>query len=556
MANEFSHTLVKRPKRGRYDFSHSRKQGLRFGGLYPTLTEFIVPDDDVSISMAQVVRLAPMPLPTFMDMKIRHDFFFVPLRLLYGAEELDNLFGYAGKRACLSDTYFVANFISDGAGSNTRAPFFQGSLFDCLGYCPPTQLSEFDPSNSITPIIQQAISALVSSTAGPSDVSNYNLAFSDYYAELTSSGPLLGNDELNIEKLFAYHFIWRDWYRFTGMNPGNADPEQYLKNGVLTAVLPHYLNGDISFPADPWLNQTYLLSYLGNPSLPFSNAVLTDFKYAHLQKDMFTSVRYGNKPQVLIPANNGTIPQLRQASAVQRFVDLLSITGKRYYDNILGIFGVRPDGPADDRVQFLARYTQYIKSGEVLTTATTAQASTGDYAGRGILIDAKNYIFKRHFTEHGWLFCITSIVPEIDYRGLRRDLTDNSVYDIPNPPLAQVGDQSVLERETFFDWTFPKNGSIGDQFRYYNYKSHPNEVCGDFLNPTLSPFTAIPYAGSSFNLIPSTNIIDLSRVTPSAYNFIFNDVSNPYIGGDRFFCKFTFEEWITRSLPKYINYHL
>lgn len=557
MANAFSHALVKKPKRSRNDFTHSNKLGMRFGALTPTLTEMIFPDDDVAISMAQVIRLAPMPLPTFMDLKIRHDFFFVPLRLLYGVEHLDKVFGYGGNRGALEPNDFLKNFVAyydDGETPipNSSVPFVSGTLLDHLGYCPPSQLTDWQ--DQFFDGIDVKFNKLKTSNLS-NDIKAFNNAFAQYvWSADANSTPVINTDPLCIEKIIAYHFIWRDWYRFTGINPDNTEPENYLLNGVLS-ILPYEMTNTLASPVDSWLNDSKLLPFLASSSKPFNSSYLTQYKYAHLRKDMFTSVRYGNKPQVLIPAN-GTIPQLREASAVQRFVDLLSITGKRYYDNILGIFGVRPEGPADDRVQFLARYQSYIKSGEVITTATTSEATTGDYAGRGILIDAKNYIFKRHFTEHGYLFCISSIVPEVDYRGMGRDITDISVYDIPNPPLSQIGDQSVLKREMYFDWNDALDTSIGDQFRYYAYKSHNNEVHGDFLSPTLAPFTSLPHASSSFASIPLTNVIDFSRVTPAAYNYIFNDVTSYWLNGERFFAKLDFDEWITRSLPKYINYHL
>lgn len=108
---------------------------------------------------------------------------------------------------------------------------------------------------------------------------------------------------------------------------------------------------------------------------------------------MFTSVRYGSKPVVLIPTgSSGTIPNLREASAVQKFIDIISVAGQRYWDKVPALYDVIPEGMKDERVKFLARYQSFIKVGEVITTATTSQAETGDYAGRGLLVDGK-YLF-------------------------------------------------------------------------------------------------------------------------------------------------------------------
>lgn len=89
----FEKVLVKNPKRGRFDFSHGNTLSMQFGKLTPTEIRFICPGDDVTVSMEQIVRVAPMPVPTFVNMKVRHDWFFVPLSMIYNQQALDALLG-------------------------------------------------------------------------------------------------------------------------------------------------------------------------------------------------------------------------------------------------------------------------------------------------------------------------------------------------------------------------------------------------------------------------------------------------------------------------------
>ena len=151
--NPFTTALVKAPQRARFDFNHSNTVGLRLGALTPTLTEFIVPGDEVSLSLEQICRLAPMPVPTFTPLKVRHDFFFVPLRLLYGNDYLDRLFGSSSsdrKRAYVRNLEWVFRLGSRirfddpsdygmgwipvfGPGNNVPYPV-AGSLMDYLGF--------------------------------------------------------------------------------------------------------------------------------------------------------------------------------------------------------------------------------------------------------------------------------------------------------------------------------------------------------------------------------------------------------------------------------------
>lgn len=545
--NPFNTAFLKAPKRSRFDFNHSNTVGIQFGALTPTLSHFIVPGDEVSMSMEQIVRLAPMPVPTFVNMKVRHDFFFVPLRLLYGSEYLDKLFGAEtssiARARCESldmfTYWFSMNFERDASSSSTTvqmihpgaAPFVPGTLFDYLGYPVFTDRNGALNSTKINALVNQG-----------------TVAFATAFNVVNSNDPiynaLSSSPEINVEKLFAYHFIWRDWYRFVGIQD-NTIVESYLNNGILSrwndSIYSIYDNTDDFSNIEP--------SYTNGR---FHSYELGLIKYAHLTKDMFTSVRYGSKPTVLIPSGaGGTIPALREASALQRYLDIISITGQRYFDKVKGLFGIEPEGPKDDRVQFLGRYQQFIKVGEVLTTATTSEAETGDYAGRGILLDGK-YIFKRRFTEHGWLFCITSVIPNIAYNGLHRELTDVYPIDSPLPSLAEVGDQTVFSREVFFGYAqnIPNNASFGDQFRYYAYKSLNDEVHGSFLMDTFRPWSPL----KTFN--GGTNVIDISQVRSDEWNYLFNDTDSEYIYGDRFFMNLDFYESVTRALPKYINYHL
>lgn len=577
----FQSALVKKPKRARFDFSHSNTFGMKIGFAYPTEVRFIVPGDDVAVSMNQVARLAPMPVPTFADLKVRHDWFFVPCRLMYNERDMSLIFGSAGESNALprlslkiddfrcafsSPVRSVIDGVTVEGGLNwdvflSRFGDFYvpGSLFDFLGYPVPSDKNYYfhnqDPFGALEEAFHRSINDLnrdrEQEKTSLLDLTSQN----DYYNYVTSA-PFL------IEPLLAYHYIWRDWYRFSGIQDSQIT-EPYLENHVLSS------NGFKSFVdavsdgsreltfspnvtalVDNYLQDDYLIR--NGSDHPTFGQLLGRLRQVHLTKDMFTSVRYGSKPTVLIPTgDNANIPTLREASAIQRFIDLVSIVGSRYFDKVKALFNVKATGFADDRVQFLARYQQFIKIGEVLTTATTESAKTGDYAGRGILIDG-NYLFRRSFSEPGWLMCITSVIPDIAYTGLSRQLSDTYFVDTPVPALAQIGDQTVYNREVDFRFENGANndGSFGDQFRYYAYKSAPNEVHGSFKMESMRSWVPTQDYADLFN------VIGYSKVNPLYWNKFFNDFGTSPIFGDRFYFKLDFNEYITRQLPKYINYHL
>lgn len=539
----FEKVFVKKPKRARFDFTHGNSLSMRFGMLTPTEVRFITPGDEVAVSMEQLVRLAPLPVPTFVNMKIRHDWFFVPLSMMYSSRAMDLLLGTGNTNArnrvrVASMKSYVANFCK------LSSPLLPSSIHDYLTIPVPSDVNYSDPQGYLAAFI-----------ANPTQT-NYDNLF-----DTSNSAPFFNvfadNIPFTIEPLLAYHYIWRDYYRFTGVEtdavPGT---ESWLENhvfnenhisqaiGVNNSIIYNSSNNPIGLSSFARHKGAGVVSeawttYLGIPY------------YAHYKKDMFTSVRYGTKPTVLIPTgSSGTIPNLREASAIQKVIDLFSVAGSRYWDKVPAVWNVVPEGMKDERVKFLARYQSFVKVGEVITTATTSEAETGDYAGRGLLIDGK-YLFRRRFTEHGWLMCISSIVPDIHYTGFSRQWMDVNMFDTPIPQFANVGDQSVYQRELFFDWDgLTNNGSLGDQFRYYAYKSAPNEVHGDFLMKSFEAWTAL----GKFSY--GNNIIDMTKVYPQDWNHVFGVSGDPVVFGSKFFIDLTFHEYITRSLPKYVSYSL
>lgn len=543
----FEKVLVKKPKRARFDFSHGNTLSMQFGRLTPTEIRFIVPGDDVAVSMEQIVRVAPLPVPTFVNMKVRHDWFFVPLSMMYNQQALDLLFGqnptsYNRARVDTLTTYigaFSGIDINTYGNPCTQEPFVPGSIHDFLNLPVFTDVNMTQNGSLAT-----AFNDFMSSPTA----AYYTALITDPTVKAITDampGPVL-------EPLLAYHYIWRDWYRFTGMDATNSGvvPDYWLENHIFN---PSFVQSPVIGANPTWNSYNAGGAFYHGPNT--MNSYLGIPYNAYLKKDMFTSARFGNKPQVVIPTGaNGTIPNLRTASALQKFIDLIAVAGARYWDKVKSIWNETPSGMKCERAQFLGRYLAFVKIGEVITTANTADGTTGDYAGRGMLVDGK-YIFKRHFTEHGWLMCISSIVPEMAYNGYDRQLTDVNMMDTPIPSFANIGDQSVLGREIRVLYTNQQqnNVSFGDQFRYYAYKSDVNRVHGDFLMRSFSPWTAIIPADQYLNF----NARDYSYVDPLVWNKVFESTRgrDPFFNG-RFYVDLTFHEFVTRNLPKYVSYAL
>ena len=317
----FEKVLVKKPKRARFDFTHGNSVSVRFGMLTPTETRFIVPGDEVAVSMEQIVRLAPMPVPTFVNMKVRHDWFFVPLSMMYNKRGMDLLLGTSS-----SGTRYRFRASSLGSYKAHFAPYTSplvpSSLHDYLGY-PVVS----DANNNTVATEVNAFASSPSSTT-------YDAIWTALGTTvLTESFPVV------LEPLLAYHYIWRDYYRYTGLSvDGVPGQESWLENHCLNENHINFAVGTTDLitltSSKPGIQGSFRHPGSSEPSTETWSMYLGKPYWAHYKKDMYTSIRYGTKPTVLIPTGtSGTIPNLREASAAQNFVDLLSVSGQRYWES-------------------------------------------------------------------------------------------------------------------------------------------------------------------------------------------------------------------------------
>lgn len=62
-----------------HDKSFDNNTTMDFGGIQPLLSEYMLPDSDISVNAKQLVRLAPMPTPSFARINLQNYARFVPI---------------------------------------------------------------------------------------------------------------------------------------------------------------------------------------------------------------------------------------------------------------------------------------------------------------------------------------------------------------------------------------------------------------------------------------------------------------------------------------------
>lgn len=119
---------------------------------------------------------------------------------------------------------------------------------------------------------------------------------------------------------------------------------------------------------------------------------------------------------------------------------------------------------------------------EVINNSGTEDQPLGSLAGRGVATNHKggNVIFKAD--EPGYIFCITSITPRVDYfQGNDWDLYLNTMDDLHKPQLDGIGFQDRLYQSLNASANITDlKKSIGKQPAWIEYMTNVNKTYGNF----------------------------------------------------------------------------
>ena len=119
---------------------------------------------------------------------------------------------------------------------------------------------------------------------------------------------------------------------------------------------------------------------------------------------------------------------------------------------------------------------------EVVNNSGTEDQPLGTLAGRGIATNYKggNIVFKAD--EPGYIFCITSLTPRVDYfQGNEWDNYLLTLDDLHKPQLDGIGFQDRLYRSINANTPYAMSGkSIGKQPAWIEYMTNVNKTYGNF----------------------------------------------------------------------------
>ena len=529
----FKQQPVDIPNRSGMDLSFENVLSMTTGTLIPVLVEEVLPNETYSLGYMCEAQLPPMATEFYGRIDMRLEAFFVPNRILWGGWQdfmtmpVNNPFApevyrpqhlpsylRTGDVKTATTTYFGSTFAGTKSEITDIPLFGSGSLADYLG--------------------------LKTSIDQETTVAN------DLYVLFP-----------NILPFVAYHKIYDDWYRNPNVTvplfvrPAGALVNSSNNAGPNMSYLP-YVSTLSAENLDNSLNVSAIAGNLvkrkeggylmelcsscyftgnGNPASVLQYDMTPNIFSFHQrcwEKDYYTTAAFypqssTSPASIDIPDGQSklTIPQIRSANVLQRWLERNNIAGMRYSDQIKATWGVLPSDALLDRPLFLgsSKFGLYTKGVSNSTYSAESEiynrnpfnGAVGSRAGSTHGYGKDSLFDTFTSTEHGFLMVVASVVPHAYYgSGVRRYLTRSQIGDFANPLLQGLGEQPIYNSELIWNIYSPlPKGTLtnptlyygtnifGYQQQYSEYKYHDDEVHGLLqARESLSSFTLQRYFAS------------------------------------------------------------
>lgn len=522
---------------------------MDFGFCQPLFCQFLLPDSNISVSAKQLVRLAPMPVPSFARVSLVNKFVFVPWSDLcsYYEAMLSNMpyngsfvptqlpFVYnAYLSRCLLDSSLgsVANFYEIDTTVPSPITYKLCSSMDALKYSQSlatqweTELSEYacNKKFSFTPLQSQdsgispnSADYLVNFVSGEKHViaafrySTRVKHLRSVFIGLGYSLALQDWTKVNALPIFAFYKAWFDTYapkRTVAWT--DTDVFQFLKHvsdSYFTNLGNDEDNMDVVFKS---LSDCYYVSnddFVSVHRADIDNVSLGAFSFVDSNGGISDSQQVSTFSQ---PSLNGDIRliALDVVKRLTRFVNKDSIIGQKMSTWVRNHFNAQVANSLYQDVYQVKTDILPLQINDVFSTADTADASSnlgerlGSYAGKGIGFGDTGCKF--HSDRHGYLLCISAIVPKSGYfqgndtslYGLDRFTLPSADFDALGMEVTPfgfiAGDIGYTDMTADTQDKLDYSAGFGFVPRFSGYKFKKNIVNGDMsrrsLIDSMSPY--------------------------------------------------------------------
>jgi hypothetical protein len=509
MEHRFSEVPEINVPRSTFNRSHTLKTTFDADYLVPILVDEILPGDSISLDLSFIARMST-PLYPIMDNLFLETFFFaVPYRLLW--TNFEKMMGAQDNPADSID-YTIPEIQYGGAGHAI------GSLADYMGI--------------------------------PTGVSGAGANTLDY-----SALPFR-----------AYNLIYREWFRSqdlqnsptinTDNGPDGATDFSLLKrtkrHDYFTSCLPFLQKGDAvdmplgtSAPVEGTNTPPEFMDGVGGSSdtiryrTPTADRISGAAGHGWSDGDQLI---WGDETGLQADLSSAVAPsvnELRLAVQTQRLLERFARGGTRYVEILRSVYGVTSPDFRHQRPEYLGGGSTVINISPIANTDFTAGSANegGFLSGAGTAL-GNGHGFTKSFTEHCVLLGLANVRGEITYQqGLDRMWSRQTRLDHYSPPLAHIGEMSVLDKEIYIDSTTLNAGTHEDVFgyqqRWAELRHKKSWITGQFRSTagtSLDPwhlseeFSSLPTLDSTF--IQSNTPMARVLATPAEPDIIFDGYFN------------------------------
>ena len=198
-----------------------------------------------------------------------------------------------------------------------------------------------------------------------------------------------------------------------------------------------------------------------------------------------------------------TINNLRQAFAVQQFMEADARGGTRYREIIHNHFGVDIDDKTVQIPEYLGGQRYMINVSQVVQTSATDTTSPQGNAAAISVTPFKENSFTKSFQEHGYVIGVCCIRNDNTYQqGLDKMWSRKEKYDFYWPEFAHLGEQAILNKEIYIQGNADDEKAFGYQEAYSEYRMTANRVCGKFRSNADGTLDAWHYA-DNYSTLPT-----------------------------------------------------
>ncbi len=491
MQNNFATVPVPKIPRSTFNLNSGLKTTFDADELIPCFVEEVLPNDSWSMNAQALIRMNSPTLHPLMDnLHASVHFWFVPYRMVFPAWEKMH-----GAQDDPTDTIAYTTPVVNA--STTYNIQTGASIYSYMGM---PWVSSMDLSE---------ISAL--------PFRAYYKIFNDWYKDQNLENDLIevtGNGPDSASTAYAIQKRGKRYDYFTSALPSLQKGSSVSVNLGTSAVIHTAADaaGNLGIYSDGAAGYYNIDTAAAVADV---SAAQTDAAVNHMYADLTTAI-------------GPTLNDLRLSIATQRLLERDARSGTRYREHLLAHFGADNDDLRLQRPEFLGGGTVQIQINSVPNTSEDAAQKQGELTGYGM--GSGRAGFTKTFKEWGVVLGIISVSADITYsQGVDKMWTKSTRYDYAYPILANIGEQSILDKEIWYNTADGENDDVWGYTPRYEEHRHKNSRLTGLMHvdhaSTLASwhlsedFTTRPSLDATFIKSNATTPIDRAIAIPSEPQF-------------------------------------